>query len=112
MANHSRDLDKSLKYICFYALNKSESSKFDMSKDAKKILHLKINPSIKEYTYQSIESIIYVDMEDYPTIWCAVGNRIKIFDAITWNDEINDIKLDNKIVKLIIKKIQCINQVS
>ncbi|RNA33497.1 DENN domain-containing 3 isoform X3 [Brachionus plicatilis] len=71
-----------------------------MSKDAKKILHLKINPSIREYTYQSVESIIYVDIDGYPTVWCAVGHRIKIFDAITWNDEITDMKLENKITCL------------
>lgn len=69
-----------------------------MSKDAKKILHLKINPSIREYTHQSVESIVYLNIDDYPTVWCAIGNRIKIFDAITWNDEITDMKFENKIV--------------
>ncbi|RNA08615.1 DENN domain-containing 3-like, partial [Brachionus plicatilis] len=72
IANHSRDLDKSIKYLCFYTLYKSELSKLNMSKDAKKILHLKINPSIREYTYQSVESIISADIDGYPTVWCAV----------------------------------------
>ncbi|CAF0739711.1 unnamed protein product [Brachionus calyciflorus] len=99
--NHSEDLERSIKYLSFYTFYKSDSTRLQMSTDAKKILHLRINPSSREYTSQSVESMIYVDIERYPTVWCAIGNRIKIFDAITWNDEIMDIKLETKITCLL-----------
>jgi hypothetical protein len=69
------------------------------STDAKQILHLRLKPSSRELnTQSSIESMVYVDIDQYPTIWCAIGNKIKIYDAITWHDEVTDLKINEKIV--------------
>jgi hypothetical protein len=72
------------------------------STDAKQILHLRIKPSSREFNSQSsIESMIYVNIDQYPTIWCAIGNKVKIYDAITWHDEATDLKINEneKIVR-------------
>lgn len=67
-------------------------------KEDNNILHLRINPSSRTFDKNSVESIIFVESDDYSTVWCAVGNRIKIFDSTTWTYETSDIKLKDKIV--------------
>lgn len=62
-------------------------------------MHLRINPSVRELVKNTIEAMIYVENEDSSTLWCAVGNRIKIFDTETWNYETADVKLKEKIVR-------------
>ncbi len=63
------------------------------------LLHLRINASGKNIEKNTIESIISVDFDDCLTVWCAVGNRIKIFDSNSWAYEISEIKIKEKIVK-------------
>jgi hypothetical protein len=46
--------------------------------------------------------MIYVDIDNYPTVWCAIGNKIKIFEAITWQDESTDLIINDKIVCLLL----------
>ena len=61
-------------------------------------IYLRINASGKNIEKSSIESIICVEMDDYSTIWCAVGNRIKIFDSTSWTYQTSEIKIKEKIV--------------
>lgn len=42
--------------------------------------------------------MVYVDIQDYPTVWCAISNRIRIYDAITWDEQSNDLKTNDRIV--------------
>ncbi len=100
-ANHHSDLNKSMRILSYYTMMRDDKTR--RSTDAKKILHLRIKPSIREFHSQnSIESMVYVDIDQYPTIWCAIGNKIKIYDAITWHDEVNDLKINEKIVLILI----------
>ena len=96
-ANHNKDLEKSLRNLCYYTTLKEDKTRH--STEAHHILHLRIKTSNREFSSNnSVESMIYVDIDNYPTLWCAIGNKIKIFDAITWNDEATDLKLNDKIV--------------
>jgi hypothetical protein len=72
--------------------------------DIKQTLNLRINPSGRDIDNKnSVEVMIYIDIDNYPTIWCAIGNRVKIFDALTFNEEkaATDIKLNEKITTLL-----------
>lgn len=62
------------------------------------LLHLRINASGKNIEKNSIESIIFVETEDVSTVWCAVGNRIKIFNSNSWTYDTPEIKIKEKIV--------------
>jgi hypothetical protein len=95
---HSQDVEQSTGYLTYYTmLRNDESSR--QSTCIKQNLTLRINPSSREFEKQSIESMIYIEIDEYPTVWCALGNRIKIYEAITWTDETADIKLTAKIVR-------------
>ncbi len=95
---HHENIEKSANYLCYYSLLKDDSHRL-LPVEVKEILHLRLNPSQREFNNsQSIESIIYVDIDDYPTVWCAIGNRINIYDAINWSDEATNLKTNDKIV--------------
>jgi hypothetical protein len=51
--------------------------------------------------------INYLKNSEYPTIWCAIGSRIKIYEAITWTEESTNLKINEKIVRIfgLFKKI-------
>ncbi len=68
-----------------------------MFDETNQVLRFRINPSSRD-SKNSIECMIYVNHNEYSTLWCAVGNRIKIFDPISWTYEASDVKLKDKIV--------------
>ena len=40
--------------------------------------------------------MVYVSADE--TLWCGIGNRIKVYEAITLSGEIDDIKVESRIV--------------
>lgn len=42
--------------------------------------------------------MVYVEIQEYPTVWCAIGNRIRIYDGITWDEQLSDLKASGQIV--------------
>jgi hypothetical protein len=95
---HSSDLEKSAEYLSHYTmlLDGKDQNMFD---ETNQILRFRINPSNRELDNKnSIECMIYVNHHEYSTLWCAVGNRIKIFDPISWVYETSDLKFKEKIV--------------
>jgi hypothetical protein len=98
---HSIDLQLVAPCLCYYTyMLDNEDGK--LREDSSQILHLRINASGKNFEKNSIESIICVDVDEYSSVWCAVGNRIKIFDSTSWTYETSEIKIKEKIVILFI----------
>ena len=44
--------------------------------------------------------MVCVEIDGNPTLWCGVGNQIKIYEATTWGEENDDLKISEKIVIL------------
>jgi hypothetical protein len=48
--------------------------------------------------------MVYVSFDE--TLWCGIGNRIKIYEAITLSAEIDDIILDSRITCFTLEQIE------
>lgn len=98
---NSRDSDKVetiASTVCYYTyLLDNDDINDKLRGGSVNLLHLRINASGKNIEKNTIESIISVDFDDCLTVWCAVGNRIKIFDSNSWAYEISEIKIKEKI---------------
>lgn len=90
---HFKDLHKAVETMCSYSYQATTNQS---STDAKRILHLRLNPFSREYQKFSIETMVHVSNDQ--TLWCGIGNRIKIYESITLSGEIDDIIFDSKIV--------------
>ena len=87
--------------LCYYTyLLDNDDINDKLRGESVNLLHLRINASGKNIEKNSIESIICVECDDCLTVWCAVGNRIKIFDSNSWAYETSEIKIKEKIVKM------------
>lgn len=94
--SHFNDLHGAVECLNYYTTFDKESSNQN-STDAKRILHLRLNPFNREFQKFSIDTMVHVSSDE--TLWCGIGNRIKIYEAIMLSGEIDDILFDSRIVR-------------
>ena len=98
---HFNDLQRAVEFLNYYTTF-DQGSANQNSTDAKHILHLRLNPLNREHQKVSIDTMVYVSSDE--TLWCGIGNRIKIYEAIMLSGEIDDIVFDSRIVRSIVWK--------
>ncbi|CAF1000085.1 unnamed protein product [Didymodactylos carnosus] len=69
--------------LCVYTSMKEGGYKC-LTQETRNALTYRIQPSLRERDKKSIESLVFVDDEEYPSLWCAYGTKLKVYDAQTW----------------------------
>ncbi|CAF1415484.1 unnamed protein product, partial [Didymodactylos carnosus] len=69
--------------LCVYTSMK-EGGYRCMTQETRNALTYRIQPSLREKEKQSIDALIFIDDQEHPSLWCAYGTKLKVYDAQTW----------------------------
>jgi WD40 repeat protein len=64
-----------------------------LTNETRKALHDRLSPSINENERHAVRCLIFTENRDkrYSLLWCAYGNKLKIFNTKTWICDPNDL---------------------
>jgi len=70
-----------------------------LTDETRKVLHDRLSPSINETERYAVRCLIFTENPDnrYSLLWCAYGEKIKMFNTTTWICDPNDLSFPSLI---------------
>lgn len=85
-------------FTIFTRMQKNETFK-RLTNETRKALRFRLSPSINETERHSVNCLIFTESRDsrYSLLWCAYGNKLKIFNTKTWMCDPNEMLFSSSI---------------
>jgi hypothetical protein len=70
-----------------------------LSVETRNVLNRRLSPSINESECYPVRCLVFIEHSDggRPSLWCAYGPKLKVFNSTTWTHDSNDITFPSAI---------------